>query len=90
MPPLEFTYSRPHISNIPSDLDPASAVNLPSGVDGTRYQWVDLNSEGLTGVLVDEGSAWYYRYEPWRGPAGTAAVGHSNSICFLTGGSAST
>ena len=70
MPPLELTYSRPAVSEIPSELDSASAVNLPAGVDGNRYQWIDLDSVGLSGVLVDEGSAWFYRSNLGQGRLG--------------------
>ena len=70
MPSLEFTYSRPVVSEIPGELDAASVVNLPAGVDGNRYQWIDLDSVGLSGVLVDEGSAWFYRSNLGQGKLG--------------------
>jgi len=31
------------------------------GSNGTRYRWVDLDSEGLTGVLTEQAQAWYYK-----------------------------
>jgi hypothetical protein len=36
-----------------------SAVT-PHGVDGGTYQWVDLDGEGVAGVLSEQG-AWFYR-----------------------------
>lgn len=61
MPPLELTYTRPELSDEPRTLAGASYENLPAGVDGARYRWVDLNSEGLTGILSEEGNAWRYK-----------------------------
>ena len=61
MPPLELTYTRPRIGEEAQTLTGASYENLPAGVDGARYRWVDLNSEGLTGILSEEGSAWLYK-----------------------------
>src|SRR5437867_9175546 len=36
-------------------VDVEEVENLPAGVDGTTDQWVDLDSEGLSGVLVARG-----------------------------------
>lgn len=65
-PPLEFSYSRfpsdDELSRLPvQDIDPDSLQNLPSGVDGSTYQWVDLDGEGLSGVFVEQDQAWYYK-----------------------------
>ncbi len=35
--------------------------NLPIGLDGALYQWVDLDGEGMSGVLTEQASAWYYK-----------------------------
>jgi len=61
MPPLECTYSRPHVSEEPKTLEDGSCANLPAGVDGAQYQWLDLNSEGIAGVLTEQGGAWWYK-----------------------------
>ena len=50
MPPLEFTYSRPRVGETARLLADDSSVNLPAGVDGTAYQWLDLYRNGLAGV----------------------------------------
>jgi hypothetical protein len=34
--------------------------NLPIGLDGTHYRWVDLDGEGLPGILTEQGEAWFY------------------------------
>jgi RHS repeat-associated protein len=61
LPPLEFTYSAPNIDETVRDVDRASLENLPDGLDGTRYQWVDLDGEGLSGILTEQGNGWFYK-----------------------------
>jgi len=45
----------------PFPLKEADAANLPEGIDGTNYRWVDLDGEGISGVLSEEASGWYYK-----------------------------
>jgi RHS repeat-associated protein len=61
MPPVEFTYSQPQIQQTVQTLDSASQANLPEGLDATSYRWVDLDGEGLSGILTDANGAWYYK-----------------------------
>jgi RHS repeat-associated protein len=61
LPPLQLTYSRPQITEEARILDETSSENIPGGVDGNRYHWLDLNSEGLSGILTEQGSAWWYK-----------------------------
>ena len=61
MPPLEFTYSKPEIDGTLRDIDPVSLENLPVGLDGAQYQWVDLDGEGLSGILTEQGEGWFYK-----------------------------
>lgn len=60
-PPLEFTYSEPRVDPIPRTLDPAQLENLPVGTQGAGYRWIDLDGEGLSGVLCEQRGAWYYK-----------------------------
>lgn len=61
MPPVEFEYSRADVQSDVLTLDMDSCRGLPEGLDGTRYQWVDLDGEGLSGILTDLGAAWAYK-----------------------------
>src|SRR5580693_919767 len=61
MPPLEFGYSQPQIQSQILTLDPDSQANLPEGLDGSAFRWVDLDGEGLSGILSDAGGGWYYK-----------------------------
>lgn len=60
LPPLEFTYTEARVDDIVRDIEPDSIDNLPIGL-GERYHWVDLDGEGLTGVLTEQESGWYYK-----------------------------
>src|SRR6185369_5168396 len=61
LPPLEFEYSRAEIQDDVRELDAASLENLPAGLDGSTYQWVDLDGEGVSGILTEQAAAWFYK-----------------------------
>ncbi|PXX16111.1 RHS repeat-associated protein [Nitrosomonas ureae] len=61
LPPVEFTYSQAIINEDVHEVDPVSLENLPQGLDNSRYQWVDLDGEGLSGLLTEQGEAWFYK-----------------------------
>lgn len=61
LPPVEFEYSEAKIKEIVLEVDPISLENLPQGLDNSRYQWVDLDGEGLSGLLTEQGEAWFYK-----------------------------
>ena len=66
-PPLEFEYSRPPTSEQLAELpvqtvDVDSLENLSIGVDGSTYSWVDLNGDGLPGIITQQpGGGWFYK-----------------------------
>ncbi|WP_261561638.1 SpvB/TcaC N-terminal domain-containing protein [Frankia tisae] len=61
LPPLEFEYSKAVIQDHVQVVDAASVENLPTGIDGSAYQWVDLHGEGVTGILTEQAGAWFYK-----------------------------
>ena len=61
LPPLEFAYSPATIDPTVRELDQQSIQNVPQGLDGQIYQWVDLESEGLSGVLTEQADGWFYK-----------------------------
>ena len=66
LPPLEFKYSKvpdPNkLARLPiQEVDTMSLENLPYGVDGAHYQWVDLDGEGLSGILTEQADGWLYK-----------------------------
>lgn len=65
-PPLEFGYSQvptsDQLARLPvQNVETESLENLPQGLDGSIYQWVDLDGEGISGILTEQGGAWYYK-----------------------------
>jgi len=66
LPPVEFEYSkvpsREELAQKPiREVDTESLENLPIGLDGITYQWMDLDGEGTSGILTEQGSGWYYK-----------------------------
>lgn len=61
LPPLEFEYSKAEIQEQVQEVDAESLENLPQGLDGTLYQWADIDGEGSSGILTEQGGAWFYK-----------------------------
>ena len=61
LPSLEFEYSEAILQEDIREIDVKSLENLPSGPDGARYQWVDLDGEGLSGILSEQAQGWFYK-----------------------------
>ena len=53
-PPLEFTYSEAEIDSTVQTVESGSLENLPEGLDGSNYQWLDLDGEGISGILAQQ------------------------------------
>ncbi len=74
LPKVEFQYTEVRVDETIHEIDSESLENLPYGVDGTNYQWVDLDSEGLTGVLTEQAEAWFYKRNLGNGTFGHPEV----------------
>ena len=61
VPPLEFEYSKIEIQEEVHEIDAESLGNLPVGLDGSTYQWVDLDGEGVSGILTEQAGEWFYK-----------------------------
>ena len=76
MPSLDFDYTSSPLEDQHyrgyqvKEVDPYSLENLPAGIDGQNYRWVDLDGEGISGVLTEQGDAWYYKPNAGRGHFG--------------------
>src|SRR5690606_24832163 len=87
LPELVFDYTRAEIHDELSVLPEESLAGLEGGVDGGRKQWLDLDGEGIPGVLIDQGSAWYYKRNAGGGKLRRPQVVHSMpSPASLSGG----
>jgi RHS repeat-associated protein len=61
LPPVEFEYSEAVIEEKLREVDGESLENLPAGLDGSNYQWIDLDGDGVGGVLSEQAGAWFYK-----------------------------
>ena len=61
LPPVVFTYSQPVVNQVAKSIDATELENLPVGTQGPGYRWIDLDGEGLSGVLTEATGAWYYK-----------------------------
>lgn len=61
VPPVEFTYIQAEIHDEIREVDAASLENLPVGLDGSTYQWLDLDGEGVSGVLTEQAGSLFYK-----------------------------
>jgi len=60
-PPALFKY-QPHTWNLEvKSLEKESLVHLPIGTDDVRYALIDLYSEGIAGILSEQGGGLYYK-----------------------------
>lgn len=61
MPPVEFEYSSSTIHEELQELELESLDNVPYGIDGANYQWLDLDGEGTSGIVMQQGGGWFYK-----------------------------
>lgn len=96
LPTLEYDYTHALVDETVQSIDDADLANLPAGVDGTRYRWQDLESQGLAGVLSEQAGSWFYKPNRGEGsfgplqvinpvPAGVALNGGSQQLLDLDG-----
>lgn len=61
LPPIEYEYSKARIHDTVHVVAEESLENLPIGLDGSIYQWIDLHGEGTPGILTEQAGAWFYK-----------------------------
>jgi RHS repeat-associated protein len=62
LPTLEFEYSDSSLDPVLHEITDASTLeNLPAGIDGRMTRLVDLDGEGVPGIVVEEAGTWYYK-----------------------------
>jgi RHS repeat-associated protein len=94
-PPVAFTYSQPVVNQVVQIIEPAQLENLPVGTQGPGFRWIDLDGEGLSGVLSEQLGAWHYKQNLGGGKFGPmrvvaplpamAAAGSRHQFMDLTG-----
>jgi hypothetical protein len=80
LPKLELKYTEVRVDETVHEIDFESIKNLPYGVDGTNYQWVDLDGEGLTGILSEQADGWYYKRNLGNGTFWPNRAGRAEAV----------
>jgi RHS repeat-associated protein len=62
LPPVELGYSPLAIHAAQHTASGDSLENFLGTFDGNKERWVDLDGEGLQGILTEDDSAWYYKH----------------------------
>jgi RHS repeat-associated protein len=93
-PPLEFSYTVSPLEDGGFDgfqletVTADSLANLPQGVDGNDYHWLDLDAEGIPGVLSEQDDAWFYQPNNGKGRFGAVEMLKSQPSLGALGGGA--
>jgi RHS repeat-associated protein len=93
LPPLDLFYTVSPLEGPAFDdyhvdeVDGESLVNLPGGIDGSDYRWLDLDGEGVSGVLTEQDSSWFYKPNLGKGRFGAVeTITTRPSLASLNGG----
>jgi RHS repeat-associated protein len=62
LPTLEFEYSDAALDPVLYEITDATTLrNLPRGIDGRMTRLVDLDGEGVPGLVTESAGTWYYK-----------------------------
>ncbi len=61
LPSLEFDYSPATLHDEVREVDAESLIGAPAGLATRTAQWVDLDGEGVPGMLIEQGKGWFYK-----------------------------
>ena len=93
LPALEFSYSSSPLDDSDfadyrlEEVDRESLANLPGGIDGDHYRWLDLDGEGISGVLAEQDRSWFYKPNLGDGRFGALKIVATRpSLAALSGG----
>ena len=61
LPELELQYQQHTWNTTVQSITPDNLTGAPVGIDDKTYLWVDLFSEGIAGILTEQGNEWLYK-----------------------------
>lgn len=83
MPPVELSYAQ---ATVDPTVHTLAADSGAIGLGDPGALWVDLDGEGLPGLLSEEAGAWFYRPNSGGALAAPRPVGQTPSPATLAGG----
>lgn len=60
IPPLDLHYHDAQWSTTVETVSPEDVVHAPAGVS-SGFTWIDLDGDGVPGILGEDTTAWYYK-----------------------------
>ena len=60
LPPVQLNYQELGWNKTVQNVSPENLQNAPIGL-GRGYEFVDLWSEGISGILTEQGGSWFYK-----------------------------
>lgn len=74
LPDIDLTYQAYEWNTSIHTLSPEAAADIPTGINNSQYLWIDLFSEGVTGILTEHAGSWYYKHNEGDGAFSAARV----------------
>lgn len=74
MPPLSFYYQEHEWNTTIQDIDQSALENAPVGLNNNGYRWTDFHGEGISGILLEDNNAWYYKENLGLGTFGPSTL----------------
>jgi RHS repeat-associated protein len=74
IPPMVFQYERMGWDTEVKNIDPNDLIHAPEGINDSNYAWIDLYSEGVSGILTEQANAWWYKQNLGNGQFANAAL----------------
>jgi len=60
LPSIEYDYQKLNWNSEIKTIQKDQSIHAPIGLSN-NYTWIDLFSEGISGILTEQGNAWYYK-----------------------------
>jgi hypothetical protein len=73
-PPFSFDYQQHDWNTTVKAITEDNLVHAPSGIDQKNYHFVDLYNEGLSGILSEQNTGWFYKNNLGDGNFGQAQL----------------
>lgn len=61
LPEIEINYQQHEWNTEIKSVTPENLVHSPVGLSDKSYLWIDLFSEGISGILTEKTDAWFYK-----------------------------